>query len=78
MEKDLRAAYDVFALLATRRGYAFSGLMMGGDPASLFIIGNCSEHGHDLADLHRTFASVVDSKADAGRIAPMPEPGPAH
>ena len=78
MEDDLRAAYDTFALLATRYGYAFSGLLMGGSPPSLSIIGNCAERGHDLAALHRTFAAVVDEKTDSGRITTDSGAGPVN
>ena len=68
MEDDLRNAYDVFVLLATRYGSAVSGLMMGTNPPSLAVIGNCTERGHDLARLHRVFADLVDAKTDSGGI----------
>jgi len=68
MPEDLRIAYETFTLLATKHGLSFAGMMAGVDPPSLFVIGNVTERGHDLAVLLRTYAQIIDEKTDAGQI----------
>lgn len=68
MPQDLRIAYETFTALATKHGISFAGMMAGVDPPSLFVIGNVTERGHDLALLLRTYADIIDQKTDAGMI----------
>lgn len=68
MPDDLRIACETFTLLATKHGLTFAGMMAGVDPPALFVIGNVSERGHDLAVLLRTYAQIIDEKTDAGQI----------
>ena len=68
LPEDLKAAYEVFTLLAIKRGYSYAGLMIGTDPISITVIGNVTERGHALATLLREYANIVDDKTDAGKI----------
>lgn len=76
MPDDLKLAYENFTLLATAKGFVFSGMMMSVDPPAIFAIGNVTERGHDLAKLFRMYADLLDQKTDAGQIErPVPPPG---
>lgn len=73
MPDDLRIAYENFTLLATAKGFVFSGMMMSIDPPAIMVIGNVNEKGHDLARLFREYAKLLDEKTESGQIEP-PEP----
>jgi hypothetical protein len=68
MPDDLRIAYETFTMLATKHGLSFAGMMAGANPPALFVIGNVTERGHDLALLLRTYADIIDEKTDKGQI----------
>jgi hypothetical protein len=68
MPDDLLLAYQTFTLLCSRHNFSYAGMMAGVDPPSLFVIGNVTERGHDLAVLLRTYAQIIDEKTDAGQI----------
>jgi len=70
LPEDLKAAYEVFTLLAIKRGYSYAGLMLGLDPPSITIIGNVTERGHALATLLREYANIVDDKTANGQVEP--------
>ncbi len=68
MPDDLRIAYENFTLLATAKGFSFSGMMMRVNPPAVYVIGNVTEKGHDLAELFREFANFLNQKTEAGQI----------
>lgn len=68
MPDDLKLAYENFTLLATAKGFVFSGMMMSIEPPSIMVIGNVTEKGHELAALFRTYADLLDQKTEAGQI----------
>lgn len=67
---DLRVAYEIFTLLATKYEYFYAGLLVSAslDDPSLMIIGNVSERGHALAEVFRQYAKILDDKTDAGQV----------
>jgi hypothetical protein len=70
MDSNLKVALDTLTMLATARGMSFAGMMIGETPPALFLIGNVSEKGHDLADLFRLYADLIDKKTTAGKVQP--------
>jgi hypothetical protein len=69
---DLLQAYVVFTALATKHGFAYAGMMMGSDPPSLLAIGNVTENGHELAELLREYADILEEKTDKGQLERSP------
>ena len=78
MPDDLKLAYETFTLLATSKGFVYSGVMISLNPPSLLVIGNVTEKGHDLANLYREYAKLLDQKTDAGQIELPPAPEMAN
>ena len=67
---DLLIAYQEFTLLATKHGFAYAGFMMRVDPAALVGIGNVTQNGHELANLLREYAEILDRKTEEGSLPP--------
>lgn len=65
---DLLIAYQQFTLLATQHKFAYAGFMMRVDPVALVGIGNVTQNGHELAQLLREYADILDRKTDAGTL----------
>ena len=65
---DLLIAYQTFTMLATKYKYAYAGMMVGMEPPSLVAIGNVTEKGHELAELLRKYADILDEKTDKGQF----------
>ena len=65
---DLLIAYQNFTLLATKYKYSYAGMMVGLDPPSLTAIGNVTEKGHELAQLLRKYADILDEKTEKGQF----------
>ena len=55
-------------MLATKYKYAYAGMMICVEPASLVAIGNVTEKGHELATLLRKYADILDEKTDKGQF----------
>jgi hypothetical protein len=68
MPEDLRQAYETFVLLCTHYKVTFAGMAFRAEPPSMYALGNVTERGHDLAELFRLYAEVVDRKTDKGQI----------
>lgn len=68
LPSDLLIAYQTFTLLATKYKFAYSGMMIGAEPPSFVAIGNVTEKGHELADLLRKYADILDEKTDKGQF----------
>jgi hypothetical protein len=65
---DLLIAYQTFTMLATQYKYAYAGMMVGTEPPSLVAIGNVTEKGHELAELLRKYADILDEKTAKGQF----------
>lgn len=65
---DLLIAYQTFTLLATKYKFAYAGMMIGTEPLSLVAIGNVTEKGHELAQLLRKYADILEEKTEKGQI----------
>jgi hypothetical protein len=68
MKTEMRTALDTFTMLATVNGMSFAGMVIGIDPPALYVIGNVTERGHDIAKLFRQYADLLDGKTDAGQV----------
>lgn len=69
---DLLIAYQQFTLLATKHGFAYAGFMMRVDPPAMVGIGNVTENGHELAQLLRSYADIIERRAASGTLPPRP------
>ena len=65
---DLLIAYQTFTLLATKYKFAYAGMMIGSEPPSLVAIGNVTEQGHQLVELLRKYADILEERTNAGRL----------
>lgn len=65
---NLAYAYKIFTEIATEEKFAFSGMLMRGDPPALVVIGNVTERGYDLANLFRAYADIMDQKTSTGQV----------
>lgn len=68
MPPDLKRAYENFTLLCSQQGYTFAGMLLHDEPPAMFVIGNITERGHDLGELFRLYAEIIDKKTDAGQV----------
>jgi hypothetical protein len=68
MPEDLMRAYETFVLLCTHHKIMFAGMAFSDEPLSMYALGNVTERGHDLAELFRMYAEIVDQKTDRGLI----------
>ena len=68
MDSDLKLALDTFTLLATHRGMSFAGMVIGVTPPAVYVVGNVTEKGHDIAKLFRQYADLLDEKVNAGQV----------
>jgi hypothetical protein len=68
LPSELLAAYQTFTMLATRHGYVYAALMLGGKPLDAVVIGNVTERGHELANLLRMHADLIDQKTSDGQV----------
>lgn len=74
MPEDLRQAYETFTLLCTHYNVTFAGLGIRIDPMGIYAFGNVTERGHDLAELFRKFAEIIEERHVAGRIKDLETP----
>ena len=65
---DLLIAYQTFTLLATKYKFAYAGMMIGSEPISIVAIGNVTEQGHQLVELLRKYADILEERTNAGRL----------
>ena len=65
---DLLIAYQTFTLLATQYKFAYAGMMIGTEPPSIVAIGNVTEQGHELVELLRKYADILEERTNAGRL----------
>ena len=65
---DLLIAYQTFTLLATKYKFAYAGMMIGSEPPSIVAIGNVTEQGHQLVELLRKYADILEERTNAGRL----------
>jgi hypothetical protein len=65
---DLLIAYQNFTLLATKYKFVYAGMMMAVDPPSLVVIGNLTEEGHELVELLRKYADILEEKTNKGLL----------
>jgi len=65
---DLLIAYQTFTLLATQYKFAYAGMMIGTEPPSIVAIGNVTEQGHQLVELLRKYADILEERTNAGRL----------
>lgn len=65
---DLLIAYQQFTLLATKYKFAYAGMMIGTEPPALIAIGNVTEKGHELVELLRKYADILEERTNAGRL----------
>jgi hypothetical protein len=68
MDSDVKIALDTFTAIASARGLSFAGMVLGLDPPVAYVIGNVSEKGHDMANLFRKYADLLDEKIAAGQV----------
>jgi hypothetical protein len=68
MNEELMLAYQNFLLLASEQDYSFAGMMIRVNPPSLVAIGNVTQKGHELANLLRKFADMLDEKTEKGLL----------
>jgi hypothetical protein len=68
MNEELMLAYQKFLLLASEQDYNFAGMMIRVNPPSLVAIGNVTQKGHELANLLRKFADMLDEKTKKGLL----------
>jgi len=66
---DLLIAYQEFTLLATKYKFAYAGMMIGSEPISIVAIGNVTEQGHELVELLRKYADILEDIINAGKLA---------
>jgi hypothetical protein len=67
---DLLIAYQQFTILATKYRFAVAGFMMAAEPTRYIGIGNVTENGHELANLLREYAAILDTTTTEGKLPP--------
>lgn len=70
--EDLLKAYQTFTMLCAHYGIFYTALAMRENPYGLYVIGNLSDSGHQLASLLREQAAMIDLKASSDLIVETP------
>lgn len=73
MEPDVKIALETLLRLCNKNNIAFGGMMMRLEERPFIsTVGNVVQRGHEMAELFRQYAQIVDDAVDANRVEDSP------